>query len=423
MNNIFNYLILSSVYLVTFYLFYTLFLSRDTNFSRNRIYLLTTATLSLLLPLVRIPISTESAAINPLFQGIINISEVIVGVENPEQTSLFGSGILLMAYLSGAIISITLLLIKTAGIYKIVTRSASDNNIVYINNSNISGFSALGYVFLYTGLNEDEKSRILQHEQSHVEHKHHFDLLLIKITSALMWFNPVIYLYERSLRAVHEYQADKVLLEHGNSITSYQQLILNQAFNTHFFAVQNGFSGRSLIKKRIIMMTKKPSGKISGVKVLLILPVIASLIFLFSCTNSDSDPVDLADQPASIENLDPSKGQIEAADESKEEAFVVVEQMPTFNGGDINYFRDWVQRNVKYPKIAAENGIQGKVYVMFVVTSEGKIRDAQILRGVDPSLDDEVLRVVNSSPDWVPGEMRQKPVDVKFSITVNFQLQ
>jgi protein TonB len=109
--------------------------------------------------------------------------------------------------------------------------------------------------------------------------------------------------------------------------------------------------------------------------------------------------------------------------QAEEPVFVVVEEMPTFRGGDVNYFREWVQRNVNYPDIAVENGIQGKVFVSFVVDKEGNVSDVDILRGVDPSLDDEVIRVVHSSPTWLPGKQRDVPVNVKFSITVNFQLQ
>ena len=97
--------------------------------------------------------------------------------------------------------------------------------------------------------------------------------------------------------------------------------------------------------------------------------------------------------------------------------------MPTFRGGDVNFFREWVQRNVNYPDIAVENGIQGKVFVSFVVDKEGNISEVNILRGVDPCLDDEVIRVVQSSPEWKPGKQRGAEVSVRFSITVNFQLQ
>lgn len=113
----------------------------------------------------------------------------------------------------------------------------------------------------------------------------------------------------------------------------------------------------------------------------------------------------------------------EEQEEEEEEIFVVVEDMPTFRGGDVNKFRNWVQQRVKYPQIAAENGIQGKVFLMFVVEPDGSVSNVTIMRGVDPALDNEAIRVVESSPKWAPGKQRGAPVRVRFSITVNFQLQ
>lgn len=113
----------------------------------------------------------------------------------------------------------------------------------------------------------------------------------------------------------------------------------------------------------------------------------------------------------------------EEEEEEEEEIFVVVEDMPTFRGGDVNKFREWVQQRIKYPQIAAENGIQGKVFIMFVVEPDGSVSNVTILRGVDPALDNEAKRVVENSPKWSPGKQRGAPVRVRFSITVNFQLQ
>ena len=110
-------------------------------------------------------------------------------------------------------------------------------------------------------------------------------------------------------------------------------------------------------------------------------------------------------------------------EEEEEEIFVVVEDMPTFRGGDVNKFREWVQKRVKYPQIAAENGIQGKVFIMFVVEPDGSVSNVSVMRGVDPALDSEAVKVVESSPKWAAGKQRGAPVRVRFSITVNFQLQ
>lgn len=114
-------------------------------------------------------------------------------------------------------------------------------------------------------------------------------------------------------------------------------------------------------------------------------------------------------------------------DEEQEEEeytpFVIVEDMPSFQGGDINNFRVWVQQNLKYPDVAAENGIQGRVIINFVVEPSGKVTNVKVVRGVDPSLDKEAIRVVSSSPIWKPGSQRGKAVRVQFTIPIIFVLQ
>lgn len=113
-----------------------------------------------------------------------------------------------------------------------------------------------------------------------------------------------------------------------------------------------------------------------------------------------------------------------AAEEEEDEAqvFFIVEEMPEFPGGDLA-LRKYIANSIKYPVIAQENGIQGKVYVTFVVGKDGSVTNARIARGVDPSLDKEALRVVNSLPKWKPGKQRGKPVNVSYTVPINFVLQ
>ena len=116
---------------------------------------------------------------------------------------------------------------------------------------------------------------------------------------------------------------------------------------------------------------------------------------------------------------------VEAPEEEEEEEviFVVVESMPEFPGGQQALFK-YINENVKYPVIAQENGIQGRVICQFVVNKDGSIVDIEVVRsGGDPSLDKEAVRVVKSMPKWKPGKQRGKPVRVKFTVPINFKLQ
>ncbi len=101
--------------------------------------------------------------------------------------------------------------------------------------------------------------------------------------------------------------------------------------------------------------------------------------------------------------------------------FYVIEEKPEFPGG-MDAINKWITENVKYPDVAKENGISGKVFVQFVIDKEGKVTDVQILRGVDPYLDKEALRVISSMPAWTPGKQRGKPTKVAFQLPINFKL-
>ncbi len=123
-----------------------------------------------------------------------------------------------------------------------------------------------------------------------------------------------------------------------------------------------------------------------------------------------------SDQQMDIDIVDFSEGD-EVLDE---EIFFVVEDMPSFMGKGQEGFREWIARNLKYPETAAKKGIGGRVYVQFAVNSKGEVVDAVVIKGVDPVLDQEAIRVIMSSPKWEPGRQRGKPVKVQFTFPINF---
>jgi protein TonB len=109
-------------------------------------------------------------------------------------------------------------------------------------------------------------------------------------------------------------------------------------------------------------------------------------------------------------------------EEKEEQVFVVVEEMPEFPGGE-KALRTYLATSVKYPTIAQENGIQGKVFVNFVVNKDGSVSNVKIARGVDPAIDAEALRVVTSLPRWKPGKQRGAPVRVSYTVPISFKLE
>jgi TonB family protein len=112
---------------------------------------------------------------------------------------------------------------------------------------------------------------------------------------------------------------------------------------------------------------------------------------------------------------------VETDEDEEVMIFQVVEEMPEFPGGE-NAMRKFIADNVKYPESAKKEGISGKVYVSFVISKDGEVKDAKVVRGVNSALDEEALRVINSMPDWTPGKQRGKKVDVQFTLPINFAL-
>lgn len=117
--------------------------------------------------------------------------------------------------------------------------------------------------------------------------------------------------------------------------------------------------------------------------------------------------------------------QVEVKEEviEDDQPFLIAETMPSFQGGDLNKFRAWVQQNIRFPQIALENGIQGRVVLSFVIEKDGRLTNIQVLRSPDRSLSDEAIRVLSKSPKWSPGKQRNQVVRVKYTLPVDFRVQ
>lgn len=153
-------------------------------------------------------------------------------------------------------------------------------------------------------------------------------------------------------------------------------------------------------------------------------PQVVDMLVIVDDNTEIEDELQIEDSEATDKTAITAVMQVATQEEEKEETavFFIVEEMPEFPGGQLA-LRTFIAQSIKYPVIAQENGIQGKVFVNFVVAKDGTITNAKIFRGVDPSLDKEALRVVNSLPKWKPGKQGGKPVRVSYTVPINFVLQ
>jgi TonB family protein len=296
------YFVKSGIAMALFYGVFRIFLEKDTNHGLNRYYLVGTMLLSLVLPVLPVerlwfldhPISM------PVFISLDDqgITEPVIGI-HPKSTSagwhLTGMVLVRITYISGMVILITTLLVQASRllfIRKMGKAKYGSLKILFVEKD-ILPFSMFNRVFLSEERRHDPNiNTILDHEYAHYRFLHCIDLILFEFITIFQWFNPIIWLYVRSLREIHEYQADAAVLRAGEGTGTYQALLVNQLTGTEVFRLANGFS-KSLTKKRMIMMTKIRSKKGAWLKALLAMPALAILLVAFASnarTLSGDDP-------------------------------------------------------------------------------------------------------------------------------------
>lgn len=414
MNTLVLYMLKSALYLSAFYLIYYFLLSKDTSYSRNRAFILLSITAAMLLPNFTVQnikyfdIQFFGKTLNEVF---------IISSANGEKLSSGPSSVtplqlISLVYIAGTAVIVLKLIIDLFNLFFLILRQKNKGSrIIGFHGFNTAGFSAMGYVFINTKLSHDEADEIIKHEQNHLKRNHFIDIIFIEIIKAFQWFNPAVYLFNRSLRAIHEYQADQECLTSGIPVVSYQSLLLNQVFKTNTFTLTNSFSNPSLIKKRMMMMTKKRTSALSNMKLLFVIPVIGFVLLVISASGKMTNPLSL-----------PSSSEVkENKADTSEIPFVSVEVMPLFKGGD-QALLNYIAQNTIYPENAKNNRIQGRVIVRFCVTATGTVNRVSVLKGVDPELDAESIRVVNTLPAFIPGKNGGRDVPVWYMVPITFTL-
>lgn len=458
MSSFINYLVESGISLSLFALVYFLFLRRETYFSVNRWFLLVSIGFSALLPLLHIPFYAPQATmlgevtvtpyINLLSVVTVYRTELTAGAEHFVLTySMIG-----YIYLVGIMFFAGKLFLQFYQINRLIRKNqvVSEGKIrLVVLDKEMSPFSFLNYIFISKNLeNSQGWEKMLEHEKQHIRQGHTFDVLVLEFMAVFQWFNPFFWIFRRALRENHEFLADQAVISHGTAPSWYKQILINQYVGDQI-VLANNFN-YSLIKNRIQMISKIKSRKIANMKVLIGFVLAASLVAVFACEQKKVEKAEalsvakavtvtfqghslqVSGDSAVIENLKsliskegtgvPAPPPSPAKSSKGELIYTVVEQMPIFTGGE-KELRNFLVTAVKYPPEAIKNGMQGKVFVTFVVAKDGSVVDAKIVRGVAPTLDAEALRVVNSMPKWTPGKQGGKEVAVQYTLPINFVLQ
>jgi TonB family protein len=385
-----HYLTLVNIYLALFYGFYWIVLKRGTFFQLNRVYLIASIFFSFLIPLI------QSEWIQNLF------------VTQQVQYSIYSSPVFIHQFKplreTGTSISEITLIIYVAGI---VCRSASFIWQLFKLKSKMAdpetseAYSFFGNVTIGDTLKSNKS--INMHELVHAEQWHSLDVVLVEMVVIVNWFNPIIYLYRRAVKHLHEFIADKKILGSGVDKSEYALLLVSYAFNTSAHQLVNTFFNKTLLKQRIMMFNKKQSKRVMLAKYSLVAPLFILMLILSSATININKPMSLW------------------LTSGGDKIYTNVEKSPEFPGG-INEFYNFLGKNIRYPARMRENNIQGKVIVTFVVEKDGALSGIKAVKSIAKEASDETTRVFKESPKWKPGMNKGKFVRCQYTVPVNFTL-
>ena len=403
----------SSLYLALFYAFFLLVMRRTTFFRLNRILLLVGTVACFLLPLLRL----RTVEVPLLMAGpLTEVGADSALTAGPSAASPFPY--LELLYILGFLAVLGWTAAAMVRMYRTIRKGTAtrleDGTKLVLTEADVPSFS-WGRTIVMSRKDAEANPVIRLHEEAHIRKAHTLDILLFTAVTLVHWFNPLVWITLSELKLLHEYEADDAVLNHGIDATQYQLLLVRKAVGDKRFTLANGFQHAKL-KNRIDMMLQTPSSGWKRLSWLAILPFLAGTMFL---CNPVRAKVVSVDQPETVlSEMAPAA----LPDTTKVIPFATVEVKPTFNGGTANEFSKWVNENLKYPQAAKDAGIQGRVVLQFTVYPDGSVRDTKVLRGVNPDLDAEALRVVSASPDWTPGYVKGEPVKVTYTFPVIFQL-
>ena len=462
-----KYMFPSAISLLVFYALFAMTLRNETFFGWNRMFLVMSMVVSFILPWIHLslPVPLPSSELITYTLSFTS-QEVVVTADAPEKFSFLsffamGRQFLFYAYLAGVIFFTLRMLAGLCRILYLIYQYGivrhQDTKVVFMYN-NIPHFSFFNLVFINRNFLEtaQDEALILIHEKEHLRQRHFIDLILLELLIVFQWFNPAAWLYRHSLKRIHEYQADRAVVSRGHEMTAYMCLIFNQVSGFRPDVFINKFNFFTL-KKRIIMMSKSKSSEWAKSRILLAVPIVALLLLGFGfransqennmtvnvmletpdnttnmTVNVMMDNVGAGETTVMVDiNPDGSIGLIQSlaiSDTTKtnipatnEEVFVIVDAPPTYPGGD-DARLEFLRSNINYPPAAKEKGIQGTVYIGFVVEKDGTVNDVKVMRGIHKLLDDEALRVTKLMPKWTPGRQKGEIVRVSYNMPIKFTI-
>ena len=287
MGTFFAYILKTALFLIVYYLFYKLLMSRETFHRFNRVALVSLLLLSFVLPLAESLFKGTGPG-----EGLVALEGMLMMATMAEDadaaqipTSHILLGALMLVYLLGVVAFTLRSLISYISLAKQLRKgerqTLNDGTILCLHDEQIAPFSWMHYIVASRKDIEESGVAIICHELGHIHNHHTLDLILTEVALILQWFNPAIWLMRRELQTIHEYEADEAVLDYGIDAKSYQLLLIKKAAGSRLQSITNSLH-QSSIKKRITMMLKKKSNPWARAKYLLAVPVAALSVAVLS---------------------------------------------------------------------------------------------------------------------------------------------
>jgi beta-lactamase regulating signal transducer with metallopeptidase domain len=289
-------LIKTNILIIAFYLFYRIFMYGSVYHALNRLYLLLTVPIAIILPFLKLNIGNTSTYTTQLWINEFqeNIQTQLPLIDEPEKTFPWINVIFIGFYSLGILlfsIHLFLRIRRTKKLIKGAVQLKNTKNIYCLTHKNFVPFTFLNRIFIPQNFNELEGiNSIISHERVHVKHLHSFDLILSEIFCVLLWYNPFVFFLNKSIKTVHEFEADASALHSGTELSMYLKLLYNNTCRSFNAGLNHSFND-SIIKKRIQMITKNKTVFHKKIGVILLVPFFLLSIVLFSNFSIQSDDV------------------------------------------------------------------------------------------------------------------------------------
>ena len=417
------------VFLLAGYLTYKWLLANDNQPGFNRVVILAIYFLSLSLPLCHVGFGRAED------HGVVSVG--VVGIQAIAGADTGHAGlivrIILWIYLTGMIVAAGTTLVTFIRLWRLVSSGAHTDiggcTVVGIDRHDIAPFSWGRFIVVSRAEEKQTIDLIVSHERAHIRLGHFYDLILAQVVCIIQWYNPASWLMLSELKAVHEYQADRAVIDSGANIHQYQILLIKKTVGVRFQSFANSLN-HSNLKKRITMMCKtrtKPARRLRALAAVPALALAMSLLNVPSISGAmtEMSSTRLTDKVSGFSTNSQASGRNTARGDVKDEngEGELPEVMAEFPGG-LPALMTALSENIKYPAEAYEAKIQGRVVVGFNIGTDGRMSDFKVIKGVDPQLDAEAVRAVRAlNATWTPALKDGKPVSCSFALPVEFKLK